>query len=113
MSVADVSAVAIDDLISLRGRRAVVTGGSMGIGYAIARRFAQAGASVLLGDIVDAETPAAKIAAEVDSDVIGCHLDVSDAASIAAGAQRAQRELGGLDIWVNNAVSTHRYRSWT
>jgi NAD(P)-dependent dehydrogenase (short-subunit alcohol dehydrogenase family) len=103
VSVPDVSAVAIGDLISLRGRRAVVTGGSMGIGYAIACRLAQAGASVLIGDIEDAEKPADTIAREVAGTVISCRLDVSDAASIAACAQRAQRELGGLDIWVNNA----------
>ena len=62
MSIADLSAVPISDLISLQGRRAVVTGGSMGIGYAIARRLAEAGASVLVGDIGDAEKPAEAIA---------------------------------------------------
>lgn len=103
MSIADLSAVPISDLISLQGRRAVVTGGSMGIGYAIARRLAEAGASVLVGDIGDAEKPAEAIAAEFDATVIGCPLDVSDAASIAACARRARDDLGGLDIWVNNA----------
>ena len=103
MSVPDVSAVTIGDLISLHGRRAVVTGGSVGIGHAIARRLAEAGASVLIGDLEDAEGPADAIGRDVGGTVIGCHLDVSDAASIAACVQRAKRELGGLDIWVNNA----------
>ena len=103
MSIADRSTATIDDLISLRGRRAVVTGGSMGIGYAIAHRLAEAGASVLIGDVEETDGPAGTIAREVGGKAIGCNLDVSDADSIAACAQRAQRELGGIDIWVNNA----------
>jgi NAD(P)-dependent dehydrogenase (short-subunit alcohol dehydrogenase family) len=101
--IADISDTVIADLVSLRGRRAVVTGGSMGIGYAIAQRFAQAGASVLIGDVADTATPAAAIARDSGSTVIGCPLDVSDGASIVACAEHAQREFGGVDIWVNNA----------
>ena len=103
MSIPDISERPLGELVSLTGRHAVVTGGSMGIGYAIARRLAEAGASVLIGDIADAEQPARRIADEFGATVIGSHLDVSDAASIAACAEHAERQLGGLDIWVNNA----------
>ena len=50
-SVADVSSRSITELNSLAGRSAVVTGGGRGLGKAIARRLAEAGANVLVGDI--------------------------------------------------------------
>lgn len=103
MSVPDVSEQRIGELISLAGRGAVVTGGAMGIGYAIARRLVEAGASVLLGDVADAEKPARTLSAEAGGTVIGAYLDVTDAAAIASTAERAERDLGSLDIWVNNA----------
>src|SRR5258708_36526852 len=61
MSIADVTDRAIQDLISLQARRAVVTGGAKGLGRAIARRLAEAGAAVLIGDI---DEEGAKSAAE-------------------------------------------------
>ena len=104
-AIADVSAKPFADLLSLAGRRAVVTGGARGLGRAIAARLAEAGASVLVGDR-DAEgaTAAAKaIASETGAETIGCHLDVTDSASVASCAALANDEFGGLDIWVNNA----------
>ena len=44
----------LDQLISLRGRQALITGSAAGIGRAIAYRFAEAGANLILVDIVDA-----------------------------------------------------------
>jgi NAD(P)-dependent dehydrogenase (short-subunit alcohol dehydrogenase family) len=96
--------------VSLAGRSAVVTGGAAGIGYAIARRLSQAGASVLLGDLADAAEAARTLRDETGGNVLGTDLDVTDAASIASAADRADQELGSLDIWVNNAgiyPSTH------
>ena len=101
--IPDVSSVPLPALLSLEGRRAVVTGGAMGIGYAIARRLAEAGAAVVVGDLADAATPAATVAADCDAHVVGTHLDVRDPASIAACADFAVAELGGLDVWINNA----------
>ena len=51
MAVADVSDIPVSQLLSLSGRRAVVTGGAQGLGKAIVRRLAEAGASVLIGDL--------------------------------------------------------------
>jgi NAD(P)-dependent dehydrogenase (short-subunit alcohol dehydrogenase family) len=105
MQVPDVSGRSVAQLISLEGRAAVVTGGARGIGLAIARRLAEAGASVLVGDVdkAGAEEAAETIARESGQRVAGAELDVTDGASIAAAADWAVGELGGLDIWVNNA----------
>ncbi len=85
---------------SLEGRRAVVTGASRGIGAAIAVALAEAGAVVAglhLGDAEEAAKVEPRIAFMVDG-------DAGDSAVIEALADRAVEELGGLDIWVNNAA---------
>jgi NAD(P)-dependent dehydrogenase (short-subunit alcohol dehydrogenase family) len=110
MSIADVSTHPIADIVSIKGRRAVVTGAAWGLGKATARRLAEAGASVLIGDIDEekaAET-AAEIAVQYGVKVISIRMDVTDSASIKAALDRAVNELGGLDIWINNAgVPSH------
>ncbi len=103
MAIADVSAHSIAQLTSLVGRSAVVTGAAQGLGKAIARRLAEAGANVLIGDIRDAELAAMEIAAASGVRVIATHLDITDRSSIEATAELAASELGGIDIWVNNA----------
>lgn len=103
--IADVSDRSIQELVSLAGRHAVVTGGGQGLGKAIARRLAEAGADVLIGDIKEALATAA--AAELDARypgrVVGTFMDVTDSATAATAADLACERFGGLDIWVNNA----------
>lgn len=105
MSIADVSSKSLPDLVSLQGRRAVVTGGGRGLGKAIASRLAEAGADLLIGDIDEqlAVAAAKELAERHGVRVIGTCMDVSDTASVAAAADRAVADLGSLDIWVNNA----------
>jgi NAD(P)-dependent dehydrogenase (short-subunit alcohol dehydrogenase family) len=103
VAISDVSQGSLAELMSLQGRIAVVTGGAVGIGYATARRFAQAGARVLIGDLRDAADAAHVLAAESGAQVVGCPLDVSDADSIRGCADQAVETFGRLDIWVNNA----------
>jgi NAD(P)-dependent dehydrogenase (short-subunit alcohol dehydrogenase family) len=103
--IPDVSDRALPELVSLRDRGAVVTGGAQGLGRAIARRLAEAGASVLIADI---DEPAAAAAAGDLRERFGVvaaavALDVADAAAVTAAADSAVAELGGIDIWVNNA----------
>jgi NAD(P)-dependent dehydrogenase (short-subunit alcohol dehydrogenase family) len=102
---ADVSGASIADLISLAGRRAVVTGGAQGLGRAIAARLAEAGADLLIIDLNEepAQAAAAELAERYGVRAIGTRADVSDTASVVAAADLAVAELGGLDIWVNNA----------
>ena len=105
MAIADVSQVALADLISLKGRTAIVTGAAQGLGRAMARRLAEAGASVLIGDLKAdlAKQAADEIGARYGGKVIATRLDVTDSASVAAATDLAERELGPVGIWVNNA----------
>jgi NAD(P)-dependent dehydrogenase (short-subunit alcohol dehydrogenase family) len=102
---ADVSASPVNSLLSLAGRRALVTGGGRGLGKAIALRLAEAGATVAVADIDEtlARAAASDIASGFDGTVVGVRMDVTDAESVRAAAAEAVGELGGLDIWVNNA----------
>ncbi len=104
-SVPDHSAVDIERLISLTGRTAVVTGGARGIGAAIGRRLAEAGAVVILADLdpVAASERASEVAAGTGGSVIGVGVDVTDSSTVAAVADLAVSRFGSLDIWVNNA----------
>ena len=102
---ADVSNVPLTDLLSLKGRHAVVTGAAQGLGKAIAARLAEAGADLLIVDLnADAASAAAgELAERYGVTAVGTRADVSDSASVAAAADVALRELGSIDIWVNNA----------
>ena len=93
------------DLLSLQGRTAVVTGAASGIGRAIAARLAEAGAAIVVADLDTdgAERAASEIGATSNTRVIAAHVDITDSATLAAATDRAVSELGGLDIWVNNA----------
>ncbi|MDQ3783413.1 MAG: SDR family oxidoreductase [Actinomycetota bacterium] len=94
----------LEELLSLDGRTAVVTGSASGIGLSIVKRLHEAGARVVVGDL-DAERAEA-VAKDVDVSgkaVIGRSLDASDAASIRSVVDETVRSFGRLDIWVNNA----------
>jgi NAD(P)-dependent dehydrogenase (short-subunit alcohol dehydrogenase family) len=105
VAIPDPSERPLAELLSLRGRNAVVTGGGRGLGRAISGRLAEAGASVLIGDIdgKSAEATAGDIARRSGGVVVARPLDVTDPASIARTADTAVDRLGGIDIWVNNA----------
>lgn len=92
---------------SLRGRRAIVTGGAKSLGLNFARALAGAGARVALGDIVDTvegEAAAAAVAAESGQECFHAHLDVSDEGSAARFCRSVAERWGGIDIVVNNAA---------
>lgn len=105
MAIKDVSGQTIPQLLGLDGRRAVVTGGAMGIGLAVARRYAEAGADVAIGDLDDilAKDMAGAIESDYGHRALGGHLDVADEHSTDEFSRRITDEMGGIDIWVNNA----------
>jgi NAD(P)-dependent dehydrogenase (short-subunit alcohol dehydrogenase family) len=105
MAIADVSGTPVSELLSLKGRVAVVTGAAQGLGKGIARRLAEAGASLLLLDLNadKAQAGADELARAFGGKVIGLGVDVTDSKAVKAAADHAVAALGGLDIWVNNA----------
>ena len=91
--------------IDLRGRTAVITGGSKGLGLAMATRFAASGADVaILVRRPDAlEEAKAEIARTAKGKVLAVSCDVSKADAIAHAYEAVTSGLGRIDILVNNA----------
>jgi len=90
----------------LKGRVAVVTGGSRGIGQAIASRLHSCGAAVAILDIDEAGATSAAENLTGDVKALGIGADVSDADQLSHALAKAEEELGPLDILVNNAGLT-------
>lgn len=88
----------------LQGRVAVITGGAQGLGLAMARSFAAAGADVVIGDL-DGDR-AQEAAASLGPDMLGMACDVVDDAQVQALLAAAQERTGHLDVMVNNAGIT-------
>ena len=88
----------------LDGRVAVITGGTRGLGYAIAEAYAAEGAAVVVASrSPGAVARAAERLRSAGRRASGFGCDVSDAAQVRALADHARAAFGGLDIWVNNA----------
>lgn len=90
----------------LKGKTALVTGSTSGIGAAIAQNLASQGANIILngfGDATQIEADRSKLASTYGVKVIYDGADLSDQASIEAMMKRADQEFGGVDILVNNA----------
>ncbi|WP_390342255.1 SDR family NAD(P)-dependent oxidoreductase [Variovorax boronicumulans] len=88
----------------LTGRKALVTGGARGIGAGIAQALAQAGASVMIGDVLAdlGKETAQRLSAE-GAKVGFVPLDVTKDGDWAAATEATVKALGGFDILVNNA----------
>lgn len=92
--------------IDLSGQVAVVTGGGSGIGEAISRTLAQAGAHVAIADL--SPQAAERVAKEIETAggrAIGVAIDIADRASIDAALATVRAELGPVTHLVNNAAA--------
>lgn len=94
--------------LGLRGKTAIVTGGSLGIGRAIARELAQEGVSVAIiaRDPTRLQAAAAEISRETNTPCSAIPADLTDTAQLEAALAAAQKALGRVDILVNNAGAT-------
>ena len=91
--------------LSLQNKRALVTGGSRGIGAAIVKRLAREGADVALTYVSkpDQATATAQAAQAHGVRAIAIQADSADPQAVIAAVERTAAELGGLDILVNSA----------
>ncbi len=87
--------------LDLAGQTAIVTGSATGIGEAIARRLARAGAAVAVADLnLDG---AAETARSIGGDAFAVQIDITNAASVAKAVGEVLARRGRIDILVNNA----------
>jgi 3-hydroxybutyrate dehydrogenase len=94
----------------LKGKSAVITGSTSGIGLGIARAMAEAGANVMLngfGDAAEIEQARAEIASEFKVKALYSPADMTKPEEIAAMIKTAEAGLGSVDVLVNNAGIQH------
>ncbi|CCX37643.1 gluconate 5-dehydrogenase [Clostridium sp. CAG:1013] len=92
------------DQFSLKGKVALVTGASYGIGFAIASGFAKAGAQIVFNDISqELVEKGLKAYEEAGISAYGAVCDVTDEDQVVAFVADIQERFGGIDILVNNA----------
>lgn len=97
------------DLFALTGRRALVTGSSQGIGFALARGMAEAGAQIVLNGRDTAKLDAAAAALrDGGAEVATLAFDATDHAAVRAAIDGFEAQTGAIDILVNNAGMQHR-----
>jgi 3-oxoacyl-[acyl-carrier protein] reductase len=89
--------------IDLDGRRAAVTGGAQGIGYAIAERVLRSGAAVALWDHDAAELATAAASLEAIGRAVPVQVDVTSLEAVEAAVAATSAALGGIDILVCKA----------
>ena len=91
----------------LKGKTAIITGGARGIGFAIAKRFVEEGASVALWDVLEDQLAEAKAKLSINGNRgVTQKVDVTKAEEVKQAMDRVEAELGRVDVMVNNAGIT-------
>jgi 3-oxoacyl-[acyl-carrier protein] reductase len=96
--------------LGIKGRRAIVTGGSSGIGFATARQLLEEGVRVLITGRDEAKLDKARDALAKYGEVHAVAADMTREADIAKMVETARQKLGGVDILVNNAGTMYSGR---
>ena len=92
----------------LTGKGALVTGGNSGIGLGFARALAEAGAAVCIWGTNEAKNEAAEAELkEIGGKVLALKCDVSDKEQVNGAVEETARQLGQVDILINDAVSPY------
>lgn len=101
----------VDQLFSLVGRVALVTGGTGGLGCSIARGLAEAGATTVLAsrNLDECRTAAAELSAATDTESVGEVIDVTDEARVGRAFAAVMERFGRLDVVVNSAGINARH----
>ncbi len=99
----------MSDLFSLEGKRALITGSSQGIGFALARGLAEAGAAIVLNgrDTAKLDAAAETLKGE-DATVHTLAFDATDHDAVRAAIDGFEPDVGPIDILINNAGMQHR-----
>ena len=92
--------------IDLKGKRAIVTGAARGIGFAIAERLLQSGATVTLWDIELPNLEKAQADLKSAGNVFSVEVDVTQENSIKRGLELTYEHMGDVEILINNAGIT-------
>ena len=94
----------IQELFNLSGKVALITGGTHGIGMAIGKTLGQAGAKICVNDISDEKLEECKAEyAKAGVDVYTLNFDVTNEEAVDKGISQIEKEVGDVDILINNA----------
>jgi gluconate 5-dehydrogenase len=94
----------INELFDLKGKVALITGGTHGIGMAIGKTLGKAGARICVNDLSEERLDACKVEYKKDGiDVFTIVFDVTSEEGVEKGISAIEKEVGDIDILVNNA----------
>lgn len=95
----------VDELFDFSGKTVVVTGGAMGIGYGIVKRFAEAGANTVIADINEevGERKTEEIRKVYNTQSLFIRTDVSSEENVANLVQKTVKKFNRIDVFINNA----------
>ena len=96
---------AIDGMENIKGKNAIVTGGTRGIGLAVAKTLLEGGARVLICSrkTTDVESRVAELREQFGDVVFGIACDVANSQQVRQMFAYAEKDLGGVDLLINNA----------
>src|SRR5690349_2358267 len=91
-------------LFDLSGKRALITGGTHGLGMAMAKGLGEAGAQIIINDVLEEKLKGAiQEYKQAGFDVKGYRFDVTNDEAVGQAIQTIEKEVGPIDILINNA----------